>query len=433
MAARFTLEKALGSLIVLTLIAILAERPLLETRMTLGPSDGQLSVYADSYEGGKSQAWIVDPNGMEWICDMIEEHRFPYCGFEFILANDRQSGIDLSRYDHIRLWLDYQGPTETLRVYLRNYDPAYSDPQQNDTTKYNQVEFNASRTQKGPIEFSMKDFFVANWWLVRYRIPPEQGRPQFDNIVVLEIQTGLALKYGEHRFRLQKVELTGQLLTTAQWYQIITGVWLMAALMFFIVRLKALQAELKRKTLREQELTEINNLLDARSRDLEEKARLDPLTGAFNRQGLEEAMMQGLTEWRNEAKPLSIVMLDLDHFKQINDTYGHAAGDQVLSKVSALVQANIRSQDVFARWGGEEFVLVCRNTRLQEASLLAEKLRELIADTPLGPDGQVRASFGVATLRANETLEQIFARVDQALYQAKRSGRNRVQVSPAVA
>lgn len=434
MAARFTLEKALGSLIGLTLIAILAERPILETRLSLDATSGSLSTYADSNEGGKSQASITDNNqAMAWQCDLQPGHTFPYCGFELILAQDRQSGLDLSHYDRVSFWLDYQGPTETLRVYLRNFDPAYSIVGLNDSTKYNQIEFNAARAQQGPVTFALKDFFVANWWFQRYRISPEQGRPQFDNIVVIEIQSGLAITPGDHRFRLHKVEFTGQILSTAQWYQIITGIWLVAALVFFLVRLNLLKEELKRKTARERELTEINSLLDARSRDLEEKARTDPLTGAFNRQGLEDAMALGLTEWRKEGKPLSIVMLDLDHFKQINDTYGHAAGDQVLSTLSALVQDNIRNQDVFARWGGEEFVLVCRNTHLQEASQLAEKLRELIARTPLGPDGKVHASFGVATIRANETLEQIFARVDQALYQAKDAGRNRVQVSSAVA
>lgn len=100
---------------------------------------------------------------------------------------------------------------------------------------------------------------------------------------------------------------------------------------------------------------------------------------------------------------------------------------------AALVQAHIRTTDFFARWGGEEFVLVCRNTHLQDASQIAEKLRSLISQEAFDFPGVVRAGFGVATLRSDENLEPFFARADRALYDAKHTGRNRVEISPAVA
>lgn len=253
--------------------------------------------------------------------------------------------------------------------------------------------------------------------------------PQFDNIVILEIQTGLNAQAGEHNFQLKKIELTGQLLSSEQWYQLIVAVWLIIALLFLTIRVARLKMQLTRKAERERELTEINNLLDSRSRDLEVRARTDPLTGAFNRQGLEDAMAIGLNEWRQEAKPLSIMMLDIDHFKQINDNFGHATGDLVLSRIAALMQENIRPTDLFARWGGEEFVLLCRNTSLQSATLIADKLRQLVADQSFGLAGSVQASFGVATLGNNESLEEIFVRADNALYEAKHQGRNRVIAS----
>lgn len=425
---RITLEKALVGLIVLTLLALLAERSILGTSLTLDADSGYVDVYNDSDEGGASQSRIINSADMEWSCVLRPGHNFPYCGFELILDLERQMGLDLSAYDRVRLWLDYEGPTETIRFYLRNFDPRYSVPGENDTTKYNQVEFSADLARgDDPLEFSMGDFFVANWWFQRYRISPELAHPQFDNIVVIEVQTGVDITPGEHRFRLERIEFSGQLVSSEQWYQLILAVWVLAGMLLLVVRAARLKRELRRKGQREKELTEVNALLDARGRVLEERARRDPLTGAFNRAGLEQTMREGLVDWRQHARPLSIVMMDLDHFKQVNDRHGHSEGDRVLSRVAEVVRDNIRSSDAFARWGGEEFVLLCRDTQLGEATQLADKLRERIAQAHIGPDAGISASFGVATLRRGEDLETLFDRADRALYVAKDKGRNRVQ------
>ena len=121
--------------------------------------------------------------------------------------------------------------------------------------------------------------------------------------------------------------------------------------------------------------------------------------------------------------------MDIDHFKKINDEHGHTLGDNVLSTLSSIVKEHIRTNDIFARWGGEEFVLVCRDTRIEQASLIAEKTREIIANFSFAENIHVTASFGVATLNANETLEQLFNNADKALYEAKNQGRNKVVIA----
>ena len=118
--------------------------------------------------------------------------------------------------------------------------------------------------------------------------------------------------------------------------------------------------------------------------------------------------------------------MDIDHFKQINDQHGHGFGDYVLAEVSRIVKEYIREKDLFARWGGEEFLLVCRNTSLNDAQAVAEKIRLLIAAHDFDRGAKVTASFGVATLTGIDTLEQLFQAADQALYLAKNAGRNRV-------
>lgn len=431
----FALEKGLALLVVLTLIAVLAERPLLETSMELDSQDGLVAIYSgdNSYSGGISDgpgAEITDPQAMSWRCDLSADVVHPYCGFELLLAPDRQAGLDLRRYDQIRLWMDYEGPTETIRVYLRNFDPVYSSADLNESTKYNQVEFRATAAADNPyVEFAMADFFVANWWFQRFRIPPEQAHPQFENIVVIEVQTGVAPLPGEHRFHLERIELTGQVLTTEQWYQGILAVWVLVALLFLGGRSILLTRELRLRNAREAELLEINALLDSQSRQLEKKAKTDPLTGAFNRNGIEEAIRLGLTDFRRQGLPFSVVMLDVDRFKEVNDTYGHLVGDRLLTGLTHLIKDNIRTSDLFARWGGEEFVLVCRDTSLEDASRLAEKLRLLIEVGDFGEPVGVTASFGVASLQESESLDEFFERLDRSLYAAKHQGRNRVVVA----
>lgn len=432
MLTKWRLEIVLILLVLITFIAIIAEQKILHSSMVVTPRDGNfIEVYDDKRNGGNSVSKITDPENFRWQCILGNKFDYPYCGFEIFFGPNREQGIDLSRYNKIRVWLDYKGPNKTLRIYLRNFDPLYSSPDIEPSTKYNQIEFSTDLLDNQYLEFSLKDFFVADWWLVEYNIPPQLSHPQFDNIIMFEIQTGSKEPLGEHNFHLKKLELVGQRLTTEKWYLMIMLAWLGAIVIFLAYRIISLTSQVRSQKKRETELLEINSLLDLRSKELEEKSKTDSLTGAFNREGIEEAIRIGLSEWRNQKKPLSLIMIDIDHFKKINDDYGHAVGDNVLSGMSQLVKAHIRNNDLFARWGGEEFVLVCRDTTVDQAHLIAEKTRELIANHEFNDEVKVTASFGVATLNASETLEQLFNNADKALYQAKHQGRNNVVVAEA--
>lgn len=429
MLSKFRLEKALGLMVLLTLVAIVGEQKILKTSMVINSGSGyNVHLYNDVTSMGNSEIELIDPVNFEWRCVLKDQYIFPFCGFEILIDPARKNGLDFSGFNKIKIWMDYEGSSETVRVYLRNFDARYSKEGDDPSTKYNQIEFKASLLDQ-PVEFSLDDFFVANWWLLEYKIPPQLGHPQFDNIVIFEVQTGSVKSLGDHHFKLRQVELTGRRLSTEEWYLAIMMSWLVVILVFLGYRIFLLTDEVRQQKRREVELLEINALLDMRSRELEEKSRTDTLTGAFNREGIEEAIKMGLWEWRSHHKPLSIVMLDIDLFKDINDTYGHAVGDKVLSELSSLVQKCIRSDDLFARWGGEEFVLVCRSTRIGQAAVIAGKLRELIANHDFGEGLHLTVSMGVATLNANEPLEHLFKSADDALYSAKHDGRNRVVVA----
>lgn len=166
-----------------------------------------------------------------------------------------------------------------------------------------------------------------------------------------------------------------------------------------------------------------------------ENAATDSLTGLFNRRYFERRLKEESAHARRHKKPFSIVIVDLDHFKLVNDTYGHEDGDRVLEHVAETIVGALREDDVACRFGGEEFVLLLRSTTAAAARVVANRLRKTLSDKriPLGAKGemkQITFSAGVAAAddRNDFDVDDIVARADQALYRAKRGGRNRVEM-----
>ncbi|WP_438969941.1 sensor domain-containing diguanylate cyclase [Methylophaga sp.] len=156
-------------------------------------------------------------------------------------------------------------------------------------------------------------------------------------------------------------------------------------------------------------------------------AMIDNLTGLFNRHAFEAKLDNEINRVSRYSKPLSVLMYDLDHFKKINDNFGHNAGDAVLLKVAELVRDNIRDVDMASRWGGEEFLVLMPEADIDEAKVVAEKLRKVIAEHPFEEVKSVTASFGVTQFVADESPESFLKRVDDAMYLAKQQGRNCVE------
>lgn len=164
--------------------------------------------------------------------------------------------------------------------------------------------------------------------------------------------------------------------------------------------------------------------------ELNRLAVTDPLTGVWNRRQGENLFSADLSEARRYGPALSLLMIDIDHFKAINDRFGHQAGDYVLIDMTRRISANLRSSDALARWGGEEFVVVMRHCTIADAIPLAEKIRALIADTPFVDVGTVTVSIGAAELQPDDDLSSWLHRADRAMYDAKAAGRNAVRVMP---
>lgn len=170
-------------------------------------------------------------------------------------------------------------------------------------------------------------------------------------------------------------------------------------------------------------------------RDLDEvrmQALLDPLTKISNRKSFDENLLRAIADARTNGQPLCLVLLDIDHFKHFNDTWGHQTGDQVLRLVAMTLKSNIKGKDTAARYGGEEFAAILPATDLEGGMIVAENVRkaiqakELLKRSTNEKLGRITASFGVALFREDDASTSLIERADQCLYAAKRAGRNRV-------
>jgi diguanylate cyclase (GGDEF)-like protein/hemerythrin-like metal-binding protein len=179
-----------------------------------------------------------------------------------------------------------------------------------------------------------------------------------------------------------------------------------------------------------QRLQQTNQELKKTLVDLDQLASTDSLTGAWNRRRLEDAVINEMDRLRRYDHPLSLLVIDIDYFKKINDDHGHGMGDQVLAELASVLQSSIRTSDSLTRWGGEEFVVLCPNTTLSTVVMLAERLREIVAGSVFPTAGNLTVSIGLAECLPGETWEAWFQRADTALYRAKACGRDQVQIAP---
>ncbi|MFD2110483.1 diguanylate cyclase [Thiorhodococcus fuscus] len=168
--------------------------------------------------------------------------------------------------------------------------------------------------------------------------------------------------------------------------------------------------------------------LEMQNRELERLATTDPLTGILNRRSFTSyAEHYRARADRYHQSGFGVILLDIDKFKRINDAFGHDIGDRVLVEMTERIRCGLREVDLFARWGGEEFIILSPETPQEGVIHLAERLRQAIAGDEIAPAGQVTASFGVAISRRGEKLDDLIRRADFALLDAKTAGRNRVQ------
>ncbi len=194
------------------------------------------------------------------------------------------------------------------------------------------------------------------------------------------------------------------------------------------LRLKNVQLEKQAKQTEERIKEQARIIAELRA-----KVRVDALTGLFNRMALEKDLEKELSRVKRYNYPVSLIMCDIDHFKKINDTYGHVIGDKVLKNLAMIWRKSVRETDSIYRYGGEEFMIIAPHTTKEDSYKLAERLRKRVSGYRFvvePPDKfiTITISLGVTQIRSDESMSQLLARVDKALYQAKEEGRNRTVV-----
>lgn len=412
----------ISALLLVTLLSLPAYETLMIKTLTINFAQGYTAKAIDdsAQDGNTSSSIRETPEGSVLDCELRDRFEWPYCEIG-ILLGENGKGIDLEQYDRMRIKLSYSAPPgNTVRIYLRNFNPAYAPGKPAESLKVNQIEFDPRRYPDG-LDVSLRYFQVATWWLNDLQIPLELSQPELGNITAIEIATGGNAKPGPYQITLHKLEFEGHWLTRATFYALLIGMWVLAAMIFLLQRLLAhLQNE--------RQLRELNRNLAFEGEAYRNLARTDTLTGALNRTGASDLLFAMHEEAREQHTVFSMILFDIDHFKKVNDQYGHQIGDAVLIALALLVQQHIRSSDALIRWGGEEFLLLLPHTDLEQAMQLAEKLREAIIAHDWPARIHLSCSFGVAEYAA-ETLSECIARADAALYAAKNGGRNCVKAA----
>ncbi len=423
MKSRDLYSLLLGALL-LTLAALVLHGFLPERRLTLLPpqEDTHLWLYLDEAALGADAIIWVDESAPHWRCIIPEDAAYHYCGMSAAFGEDSTRGLDLSGYQRLEMEVVLSDNIRAVNLFLRNYNPAYATPEDPNSPQFVTVSLRAQDTAQ-PLAFDLEEFRVADWWLQDRDLPRQYTRPEFGNIVALGVDLPSGKGPGSYDIRIERLDVVGVWISAERWYLGILVLWMLAIFTATSARL----IRLRRRTLRDREriraLSSSNLQLKHQREEYRKLSTVDALTGALNRHGFAPVMERVFQERGDQ--PLALIVIDIDHFKRINDRRGHKVGDQVLSTIAAVILANTRQFDTLCRWGGEEFVLLCPGTDNVNAYLLAEKIRQMIFDIHFDDSSlSVTASLGVASAEPQEDFQSLFTRADAALYEAKELGRN---------
>ncbi len=360
-------------------------------------------------------------------CDIGGDYEWPFC--EVVIAlRQPPAGLDLTNYDRISLRLSVEGPSEPqMRFFIRNFNPAYSEPDQLTTLKPMEILFNASNTM-ATYTARLEQFNVASWWTNTSRLSLEHAGVEVDNVAQISLATGGHMVPGHHKIVLESIELRGKTISDAQLRLIIIVIWITSIIGYMVIDTLVTRRQLILSKQQHLSLHKIKEALMLENQTFEKMAHHDALTGVLNRHGLRNALVDAAQLNDPHLFPLSLAFIDIDYFKQLNDTHGHAVGDQVLKEMADLIRGLIKHEDLLTRWGGEEFLLILPGTAAAQASAVVQRVREAMAKYNW-PGQQITCSVGITEAIKGEDLSAAIERADHAMYRAKRNGRDRIEVN----
>lgn len=380
--------------------------------------------YADRKRGSSAQ-WTGE-QGRSWTCDYKPTDAYG-CGWSVHTALAPGEGIDLRGYTAVEVSLTYRGPATRIRLFMRNHNPAYAVVENPSSTKPLEATITVEEA-RSPVRVGFDEFRVASWWLAERKSRRQWQTGEIQNIIAFGVDFA---ERGFHEVDIHKITVVGRWISTESLLIGILTFWMAVFLGEGTARFYGLYRAAQRDRQAIRDLEEKQRRLTEENLQLESLANTDPLTGIYNRAGMQRRL-DTLALRDQGLAGVGVLVLDLDHFKALNDRYGHDMGDKVLKTFAALLAMNLRNDDIFARIGGEEFVVVCRRQPVDGVHAFAEKLRQLTGQCTFGgEDGLgITVSIGGAILAHDEDIEDALKRADDALYKAKQDGRNRVEFNP---
>lgn len=406
----------------LTVLALAAKPFIPEQTLLIHPrADISQDVFGPVVNDQSAVAWI-DQTRFAWRCDYPERYNGTSCGYAVFWNPEGAEPtryVDASGYDGLRLHVHYEGRAEHLRVFLTNSNPEHRRAMPALWEKFLTAFVSTEELRGGPTFISLKNFTVAEWWVAQQNPPRQLAAPEFAHLLRVGVDI---IDAGVHRVRVDKIELVGERISDKTYLLLILLFWAGLLAVEAFLRYYLLKQAARRQQDQLQDLSGGTDRLAKENDALHTRVITDPLTGVWNRNGL----MQHLQKTCGQAQlppGTALMVLDIDHFKTINDTCGHPVGDAVLQEFAGLIRSEVRAGDAFARWGGEEFVLLVANSSTATLCGLAEKLRLRVEAHRFTaqPALKVTVSIGIARTESEESLETLFQRADIALYQAKAS------------
>lgn len=398
------------------LLAFLLLAPLKKQLQLIPHSASVIDVFADTSEPtGTSEARWIDQTKNQFSCVIAYGVAYPYCGVSIKYKDPHKnwngqldffnlSHIDLSAYETLELDILYEGEATSLNFFMRISEELPKSFDDYVNKMYVQAPFAPHET---PTRINLSELKVAAWWIDRHNSPFADRRIDLHHIIEIGIGLNSLPEPGEHRITVNSIAASRPIFSHRT-------LWLLLAVS---LALKSLLIVIHIKSKHSLYYREENRIL-------RDHALTDPLTQCLNRRGVSQKADEIFPV--NAGQSIFLAVFDVDHFKQINDNFGHQAGDQILQEIAKLFTAKTRANDVFGRWGGEEFILLTPTDTEGVERLIQRMIASLtyIHADALPETYEVTVSAGVTRVLPDDTFADAFTRADAAMYQVKMSGRN---------
>jgi len=433
-----TLNTVKVILVLITLLALISYPYIPKRTLHVYPEPNfWWGAFTDTFAGGNTQFEYANQSASAIRCTMGDAGPFKLCGNNGVFADgtkvtyeklvsDPSFAIsvspsitrDFSSFLGIEMDIEYRGPADFIFVSLQNHEPIPDMTDANRQFRPQSVGISTEELHK-PVYISLEDFKVSDWWIHQFSLHRKKAVPRFDRIRAIGIEVRDELPHSEHYIKVKSITFVGEWISKESFYFIIIIILASLLLLEGAVRVYSLYASHRatRKSLEE---------LSERNKKLQSAAYKDELTQLLNRRAIYDILLSDTAQ----AQFIAILVIDIDNFKSFNDTYGHSLGDKVLVYVARALKDSSRDYDQIARWGGEEFVIITKESQPDNLLAYAEKLRTNISSTAIQIENRsdpiyVTVSIGFTIASRSENFETAFERADAALYRAKQNGRNR--------